>query len=213
MIASEAFNGEQLKIYVDTDQVEIYKGHEQWSAYEANITGYDYPTLMTLINLGDGISDPELKMGTYREDFFTWLYGKPCGAVVDVEVYERALYKNLGVDGIYYLKNIFSQDNIIKMLGGTPSDMVFSAEDIYIQVNASDPKYVYIPHQYAGFGITGFVDSIYIATVSDGEGKLEDGVITFPQKGLTLCDATAPLFYANLEGKMRITLPNRLLFD
>ena len=213
MIASEAFNGDQLKIYVDTDQVETYKGHEQWSAYEANITGYDYPTLMTLINLGDSISDPELKMGTYREDFFTFLYGAPCGAVVDVEVYERALYKNLGGDGIYYLKNIFSQENVIKMLGGAPSDMVFSDEDIYIEINAEDPERVFFEYQPVGFGITGFVDSIYIATLMDGEGKLENGVITFPQNGIVLCDATTPLYYANLEGKMRISLPGVYIPD
>lgn len=210
MIASEAFNGEQLKIYVDTDQVDTYKGHEQWSDYEANITGYDYPTLMTLINLGDSISDPELKMGTYREDFFTLLYGQPGGAVVDVEVYERALYKNLGIGGIYYLKNIFSQENVIKMLGGVPSDMVFSDEDIYIEVNASDPKNVYIPYQYAGFGITGYMDQIYIASgrvINTVDTELVNGIITFPTNTVGLLDQTFSGLYTNQSGAMRISLP------
>ena len=216
MIASEAFNGEQLKIYVDTDQVETYKGHEQWSAYEANITGYDYPTLMTLINLGDSISDPELKMGTYREDFFTQLYGAPCGAVVDVEVYERALDKNLGVDGIYYFKNIFSQENVIKMLGNTPADMVFSAEDIYIEVNASDPKNVYIPYQYAGIGIPGLMDQIYIASgrvIGVADTELVNGIITFPANTVGLLDQAGSGYYANQSGAMRISLPGVYIPD
>ena len=216
MIASEAFNGEQLKIYVDNDQVETYKGHEQWSAYEANITGYDYPTLMALINLGDGISDPELKMGTYREDFFTLLYGLPCGAVVDVEVYERALYKNLGVDGIYYLKNIFSQENVIKMLGSAPSDMVFSDEDIYIEVNASDPKNVYIPYQYTGFGIPVYMDQIYIASgraINTADTELVNGIITFPANTVGLLDQTGSGVYTNPSGVMRISLPGVYIPD
>ena len=216
MIASEAFNGEQLKIYVDTDQVETYKGHEQWSAYEANITGYDYPTLMTLINLGDSISDPELKMGTYREDFFTFLYGAPGGAVVDVEVYERALDKNLGVDGIYYFKNIFSQENVTKMLGGAPSDMVFSAEDIYIEVNASDPENVYIPYQYAGIGIPGLMDQFYIASgraISIDNAKLIDGVISIPANTVGLLDQVGSGWYTNQSGAMRISLPGVYIPD
>lgn len=216
MIASEAFNGKQLKIYVDTDQVETYKGHEQWSTYEANITGYDYPTLMTLINLGDGISDPELKMGTYREDFFIFLYGEPGEAVVDVEVYERALDKNLGGDGIYYLKNIFSQENVIKMLGSAPSDMVFSDEDIYIQVNASDPKNVYIPYQYAGFGITGYMDQIYIASgrvIGVADTELVNGIITFPAITVGLLDQTGSGIYTNPSGAMRISLPGVYIPD
>lgn len=214
-IASEAFNGELLKIYVDTDQVETYKGHEQWSAYEANITGYDYPTLMTLINLCDSISDPELKMGTYREDFFTFLYVKPCGTVVDVEVYERALYKNLGVDGIYYLKNIFSLENVIKMLGGTPSDMVFSAEDIYIEVNASDPENVYIPYQYAGIGITDFMDQVYIASgreIGKPDANLVDGIITFPDSTVGILGQTGG-YITNQSGAMRISLPGAYIPD
>ena len=216
MIASEVFNGEQLKIYVDTDQVETYKGHEQWSAYEANITGYDYPTLMTLINLGDGISDPELKMGTYREDFFIFLYGEPGEAVVDVEVYERALYKNLGGDGIYYLKNIFSQENVIKMLGSAPSDMVFSDEDIYIQVNASDPKNVYIPYQYAGFGITYITDQIFIASgrvINTADTELVNGIITFPANTVGLLDQTGSGYLVNQSGAMRISLPGVYIPD
>ena len=216
MIASEVFNGEQLKIYVDTDQVETYKGYKQWSAYEANITGYDYPTLMTLINLGDSISDPELKMGTYREDFFTFLYGAPGGAVVDVEVYERALYKNLGGDGIYYLKNIFSQENVIKMLGSAPSDMVFSDEDIYIQVNASDPKNVYIPYQYAGFSITDFTDQIFIASgrvINTADTELVNGIITFPANTVGLLDQTGSGYLVNQSGTMRISLPGVYIPD
>ena len=156
----------------------------------------------TWTNLGDAQEDPELKLGSYTEDFFVWAYGVEAGNMVRVAIEESDARK-----GVYRIKNLFSQDNIVQLLGGIPTDMTFASGDTYIEINAEDPEKVFFEYQPVGFGITGFVDSIYIATLLDGEGKLEDGVITFPQNGLVLCDATTPLYYANQEGKMRITLP------
>ncbi len=153
-------------------------------------------------DLGDAQEDPELKLGTYTEDFFVWLYGVDAGNMVYVNIEESEARA-----GVYRIKNLFSQDNIVQLLGGIPTDMLFTSGDTYIEINAEDPETVFFEYQPVGFGISGFVDSIYIATLQGGEGKLENGVITFPQNGLVLCDATTPLYYANQEGKMRITLP------
>ena len=153
-------------------------------------------------NLGDAQKDPELKQGTYTEDFFVWLYGMDAGNMVYVDIEESDARK-----GVYRIKNLFSQDNIVQLLGGIPTDMIFAAGDTYIEIDASDPEKVFFPYQSVGFGISGFVDEIYIATLTDKLGKLEDGTITFPQNGLVLCNASSPMYYANQEGKMRITLP------
>lgn len=162
----------------------------------------------TWTNLGDAQEDPELKLGSYTEDFFVWLYGVDAGNMVRVAIEESNARK-----GVYRIKNLFSQDNIVQLLGGVPTDMTFATGDTYIEINAEDPERVFFEYQPVGFGITGFVDSIYIATLLDGEGKLEDGVITFPQNGIVLCDANTPLYYANQEGKMRITLPGVSIKD
>lgn len=162
----------------------------------------------TWTNLGDAQENPELKLGSYTEDFFVWLYGVDAGNMVRVAIEESNARK-----GVYRIKNLFSQDNIVQLLGGVPTDMTFATGDTYIEINAEDPERVFFEYQPVGFGITGFVDSIYIATLLDGEGKLEDGVITFPQNGIVLCDANTPLYYANQEGKMRITLPGVSIKD
>ncbi len=215
MIASEVFNGEQLKIYVDTDQVDTYKGHEQWNAYADIIEGYAYPSLMTLINLGDSVSDPELKMGTYRDDFIAPLYGQPAGNVVSVEMYQRTLDKYLGRD-IYYMKNLFSEENIFSIIGGAPSDMSYASGDTYIMINARDPESVYIPFQSTGIGIVGYMDVGIASGASIGaeNAVLENGIINFAAMTVGLLDYnTGSGMYANQSGFMRITLPGVYIPD
>ncbi|MBR4029253.1 MAG: leucine-rich repeat domain-containing protein [Alistipes sp.] len=216
MIASEVFNGEQLKIYVDTDQVDTYKGHEQWNAYADIIEGYAYPSLMTLINLGDSVSDPELKMGTYRDDFFAPLYGKPAGSVVRVEMYQRTLDKHLGRD-IYYMKNLFSEENIFSIIGDTPLDMSYASGDTYILIDARDPESVYIPFQSTGVGIAGWMGNVGIASgasIGAENAVLENGIINFAANTVGLLDYnTGTGMYANQSGFMRITLPGVYIPD
>lgn len=159
-------------------------------------------------DLGDEQEDPELKLGTYTEDFFVWLYGVDAGNMVYVNIEESEARA-----GVYRIKNLFSQDNIVQMLGGIPTDMLFASGDTYIEIDASDSKKVFFPYQSVGFGISGFVDQIYIATLLSGNGTLENGIITFPQNGIVLCDASTPLYYANQSGKLRVTLPGVSMKD
>ena len=205
-----------LKIYVDTDQVDTYKGNEQWNAYADIIEGYAYPSLMTLINLGDSVSDPELKMGTYRDDFFAPLYSQPAGNVVSVEMYQRTLDKHLGRD-IYYMKNLFSEENIFSIIGGTPSDMSYASGDTYIMIDARDPESVYIPFQSTGVGIPGYMDNIGIASgtsIGAENAVLENGIINFAANTVGLLDYnTGSGMYSNPSGFMRITLPGVYIPD
>ena len=64
--------------------------------------------------LGTEFKD-DLKYGTYTEDFFTFLYGVPGGSRVTVTIEESEARAN-----VFRIKNLFSQDNIVKMLGGVP---------------------------------------------------------------------------------------------
>ena len=163
-------------------------------------------------DLGDDQEDPELKLGSYTEDYFVWLYGVEGGNTVTVTIEESEARK-----GVYRMKNVFSPDNVVAMLGGIPSDMQFASGDTYIIINASDPEKVYIPFQYAGIGIPGYMDQFWICSgrgIGAEDAKLVDGVISFPAKTVGLFDASGTNgYYSNPDGKMRITLPGVSIKD
>ena len=162
-------------------------------------------------NLGDEQKDPELKLGTYTEDFFVMLYGVDAGNRIDIAIEESEARA-----GVYRVKNLFSQENIVTLLGGVPSDMSFATGDTYIIINASDPKSVYIPYQYTGIGIPGYMDQFWIASgkaIGAEGGKLENGYITFPANTVGLLSADGAGMYTNPTGKMRFTLPGVSMKD
>ena len=163
-------------------------------------------------DLGDDQEDPELKLGSYTEDFFAWLYGVDGGNIVTITIEESEARK-----GVYRMKNVFSPDNVVALLGGIPSDMQFASGDTYIIINASDPEKVYIPFQYAGIGIPGYMDQFWICSgrgIGAEDAKLVDGVISFAAKTVGLFDASGTNgYYSNLDGKMRITLPGVSIKD
>lgn len=163
-------------------------------------------------DLGDDQEDPDLKLGSYTEDYFVWLYGVDAGNTVAITIEESEARK-----GVYRMKNVFSPDNVVMLLGGIPSDMQFASGDTYIIINASDPEKVYIPFQYTGIGIPGYMDQFWICSgrgIGAEDAKLENGVIAFAANTVGLFDSSGTSgYYANQNGKMRITLPGVSIKD
>ena len=147
----------------------------------------------------------DLKFGTFTEDFFTFLYGGTPGNRIKVTVEESEARK-----GVYRIKNLFSKDNVVQMLGGVPSDMSFAKGDTYIIIDASNSSEVYIPWQYCGFGIPGYMEQIYIASgkaIGADDAKLEKGKVVFPAMTVGILDASGAGRYTNESGLMAFTLP------
>ena len=147
----------------------------------------------------------DLKFGTFTEDFFTFLYGGAPGNRIKVTIEESEARK-----GVYRIKNLFSKDNVVQMLGGVPSDMSFAKGDTYIIIDASNSSEVYIPWQYCGFGIPGYMDQIYIASgkaIGADNAKLEKGKVVFPANTVGILDASGSGRYTNESGLMAMTLP------
>ena len=163
-------------------------------------------------DLGDDYKDADLKKGTYRDDFFAPLYAQPAGNVVSIVIEESESRK-----GVLRMKNVFSQDNMVAIIGGTPSDMSFASGDTYILIDARKPDSVYIPFQSTGVGIPGYMDNIGIASgasINAENAVLENGTINFAANTVGLLDYnTGAGMYANQSGLMRITLPGVSIKD
>ena len=184
------------------------KHHGNYGLYRKTI-GIGIPE--TWKNLGDDIKDNNLKMGTFTEDFFTFLYSGSGGATVSVQVDESESRK-----GYYRLVNLFSKENIVEMLGGVPSDISFAPAPSYVELDARDPKAVYFPYQEAGFSIIGFMEPVCIASgksIGKDNAVLEDGIISFAPQTVGILDASGQGYLANQNGLMRVTLPGISLVD
>ena len=184
------------------------KHHGNYGLYRKTI-GIGIPE--TWKNLGDDIKDNNLKMGTFTEDFFTFLYGGSGGATVSVQVDESESRK-----GYYRMVNLFSKENIVEMLGGVPSDISFAPAPSYVELDARDPKAVYFPYQEAGFSIIGFMEPVCIASgksIGKDNAVLEDGIISFAPQTVGILDASGQGYLANQNGLMRVTLPGISLVD
>lgn len=142
-----------------------------------------------------------LGMGSYYDDFLAPIYSQPAGKGVYVEVCESVTR-----EGIYALKNPFTRESVVQMLGGAPTDMIFAEEDIYLEIDVANPNSVVIPFQYVGISINGF-GQVYIGMVSQDYGKFENGVITFPERCLGLVNAEGIGMCANMSGLFRVVFP------
>lgn len=140
----------------------------------------------------------------YSDDFLAPIYGQDAGNIVKVEIEESTLRP-----GMYRLVNLFTQENVKKIIGGAPSDMTYAEDDVYIEIDARNPEEVIIYHQPTGMYISG-LGNVEIATLtnsSTGEtayGKLEDGIISFPINALGFVVDATILSYANRDGLFRI---------
>lgn len=184
------------------------KHHGNYGLYRKTI-GIGIPE--TWKNLGDDIKDNNLKMGTFTEDFFTFLYGGSGGAIVSVQVDESESRK-----GYYRLVNLFSKENIVEMLGGVPSDISFAPAPSYVELDARDPEAVYFPYQEAGFSIIGFMEPVCIASgmsIGKDNAVLENGIVSFAPMTVGILDASGSGYLSNQNGLMRVTLPGISLVD
>ncbi|MBR2866975.1 MAG: BACON domain-containing protein, partial [Alistipes sp.] len=138
--------------------------------------------------------------GLFYDDFISWVYTIPAGNCANVTIEESTTRP-----GYYRMLNPFSKQNVAIFIGGIPADMTFAAEDVYIEIDATDPDAVVIPYQYAGLAIDDF-GGIYIASL-DSYGTLNNGNISFPMNGLGLFNSESQGFYANTSGLFKVVLP------
>ena len=155
----------------------------------------------------------------YREDMISTWYG------VDNLEYEVPIQKNSLVEGLYRLVNPYGATYPYN----DPGDWDTS-KDYYMVVHAEDPEFVWVEESNTGtnWGKGNFNFISYVAYfIKNGNpleavkaarpdlfGKLENGVITMPQRAmLGWRDSDDGLYYCNVNGKFAIALPGASLVE
>ena len=96
------------------------------------------------------------------------------------------------------------------------------SQDYYLYIHAEDPDFVYMPYQGMGVdwgdGEFALMDFAFYYMAAQGMspenvkaqghgGKLQDGIITWPTKGLLFAIGEDGYYYGNVSGEFEIVLP------
>ncbi len=150
--------------------------------------------------------------GSWRDDFICGLFNNTEYVFNDkVEVYERADKK-----GYYRLRNLYNKEYLSAIAPWDSHDEDWTP-GIYNEIDATDPAKIYIPLQSIGVDFGYGTMTIGTLCPENGlsmeeYGVFEDGVLTFPTKGLFVSDSEG-MSYANTAGKFAFILPGAVLKD
>jgi hypothetical protein len=159
-------------------------------------------------------------LATYREDFMTTFFaaGNP--------EYEVVIEENQLTPGYYRLVNPYG-----KAYPNNEEGDWDDSQDWYLEIHAEDPDHVYITTQDVGMDwgygnfLMGSLAGYYVAkgasvaeieAMGDYFGKLENGVITFPDNSLLVGMTNyngGGLYKANSNGMFRVILPGATVGD
>ncbi len=175
---------------------------------ENNTTPYGESSLSIIIAPWPWILEGE---GLFRDDWFTSMFRGDASANIPVRIHRHKTR-----EGIYMIEDMYGWNFLEPFFGYSRSEIeagLVRYTPTNITINCSDSNGVFIPRQFSG--ITD-IDSSYgdyeIATLQDGLGKLEDGIITFPERGLALFCLKGGQ-YANTSGMFRIVFPGIEIAD
>ena len=194
------------KLNVTFDRAALEDGQTYTIVFSVNdasaVTSYGYSSQSwTLV-----VPEPLVLLGTgyWVDDIVGPLFG------LNVTTYPVEVYENLKTPGYIYLKdlytNAFKQTLIDEF--GIDEESIPTWPDSYFAIDVTDPTAVAIPGQYTGLDI-GYGD---MGIWSLATGTLENGIISFPTKGLAIQDDDGA-YYANTSGLTKLYMPGTPMTD
>ena len=197
---------DSAKFTVSFDRASLEDGQTYTLTFSINDAGavtpygYDKQT-WTLV-----VPEPMVLLGTgyWTDDVVGPLFG------LNATTYPVEVYENLKTPGYIYLKdlytNAFKQTLIDEF--GIAEESIPTWETSYFAIKVEDPTAVEIPGQYTGLDI----GSGDMAIWSLATGTLENGIISFPSKGLAVQDNDGA-YYANNNGGTKLYMPGTPMTD
>ncbi|MBQ4533054.1 MAG: DUF1735 domain-containing protein [Alistipes sp.] len=206
---------DSAKFTVSFDRASLEDGQTYTLTFSINdmgaITpyGYDKQT-WTLV-----VPEPMVLLGTgyWTDGIEAAMFG------IDTPTYPVEVYENLKNPGWLYLKDLYTfayVDALINNWGMSEEDVeelkATWEADTYVLINIADPTQVYIPYQEVGNVIGN--GPTQIGSAKDVYGTLENGIITFPVKGLAWADEYNGGPYAsNPDGATKLYMPGTPMTD
>ena len=197
---------DSAKFTVSFDRASLEDGQTYTLTFSINDAGavtpygYDKQT-WTLV-----VPEPMVLLGTgyWTDDVVGPLFG------LNTTTYPVEVYENLKAPGYIYLKdlytNAFKQTLIDEF--GIAEESIPTWETSYFAIKVEDPTAVEIPAQYIGLDIGDGEMGIW----SLSTGTLENGIISFPAKGLAIQDNDGA-YYANNSGATTLYMPGTPMTD
>lgn len=154
--------------------------------------------------------------GKWREDILTTFWGI-ANLETDVEIYERD-----DMPGYYRIQNVYSAEFLAALFEDTPEEMAKYRSDATTVIDATDASKVWIPYHASGvdlgYGMISFGSEVSenFSNSDNLYGKLEEGIITFPSRGLLMSMPeynSGGLYYSNTNGLLRIMMPGVKDYD
>ncbi len=177
---------------------------EYVSKYGLNPVAIDFTVSRVKWNRVYGENGEEY--GSWRDDFIAGVFGLEYVFNDKVEVYERDDNK-----GYYRLKEVYTAAYLDLL---DPEYAPYESgcpEGTYTYIDATDPQNVILPKQSIGIDFS--YGDMSIFSIEDENGVLEDGVVTFPQKGCAIVLPSLGTYYANTAGKFVFILPGAVMSD
>lgn len=206
---------DSAKFTVSFDRASLEDGQTYTLTFSINDAGavtpygYDKQT-WTLV-----VPEPMVLLGTgyWTDGIEAAMFG------IETPTYPVEVWENLKNPGWLYLKDLYTfayVDALINNWGMSEEDVeelkATWEADTYVLINIADPTQVYIPYQEVG-NIIGNGPT-QIGSVKDVYGTLENGIITFPVKGLVWGDEYNGGPYAsNPDGATKLYMPGTPMTD
>lgn len=197
---------ETTKISIGVDRENLEDGQTYNITLSLNDASVITPYGNSSITYTLVVPEPMVLLGTgyWTDDVVGPLFG------LNTTTYPVEVYENLKTPGYIYLKdlytNAFKQTLIDEF--GIAEESIPTWETSYFAIKVEDPTAVEIPAQYTGLDI-GYGDMIIWNLET---GVLENGIISFPTKGLAVQDNDGA-YYANNSGATTLYMPGTPMTD
>lgn len=205
-VAKFAAGKDTVKLTVDIDRENLEDGQTYTIALTLNDLSVVTPYGNSSLTVSVVVPQPMKLLGTgyWTDDVVGPLFG------LNATTYPVEVYENFKTPGYIYLKdlytNAFKQTLIDEF--GIAEESIPTWETSYFAIKVEDPTAVEIPAQYTGLDI-GYGDMIIWNLET---GVLENGIISFPTKGLAVQDNDGA-YYANNNGGTKLYMPGTPMTD
>lgn len=161
---------------------------------------YDYEVI-SVVQKGAEIDEGSYTLvgtGKWTDDIVAPTFG------LSAETYEVEIYENPAKPDFIYLKDLYTNAyaGVLENTFGFDASSIPTWDTSYFAIDISDPTAVNIPNQSIGLDLGYGKMGIW----SLETGKLENGILTFPTRGLAIELPEAGAYYANINGLTKLDM-------